>query len=274
MSLASVRWKSRRRFQLLSKFSTDRPPLSCMKPLSLPPPRSKQATRWAQSSGSKTCARVRIGAGGQGAEAGFGRGDRPKIASTRSASSKGATSTTRSIGSRMTQDRSAPKARAISPPSHRKTIEGNRASSAISGPAPDSAATAKKAASPSSTRRRLADERRKRGFRRRIGGRTEEGERDGAAGKGIEGQPMAARIEEKGAVARLGAGLERKVELFGHRFPSIGAAGSPKLARADASGKNLILMDNRRPILIDRWRAAAFSASRFAEVNASLSPWT
>ncbi len=27
MSLASVRWKSRRRFQLLSKFSTDLPPM-------------------------------------------------------------------------------------------------------------------------------------------------------------------------------------------------------------------------------------------------------
>ena len=35
-------------------------------------------------------------------------------------------------------------------------------------------------------------ERRKRGLRRRVRGRSEEGEHDGAAGKGIEGQPMAA----------------------------------------------------------------------------------
>jgi hypothetical protein len=63
---------------------------------------------------------------------------------------------TRNIGSRTTQDRSAPKARAMSSPSHRNRIEGNRASSAISGPAPDSAAIAKKAVLPSSTRRRSA----------------------------------------------------------------------------------------------------------------------
>ena len=35
-------------------------------------------------------------------------------------------------------------------------------------------------------------ERRKRGLRRGVRGRSEEGEHDGAAGKGIEGQPMAA----------------------------------------------------------------------------------
>ena len=43
-------------------------------------------------------------------------------------------------------------------------------------------------------------------------------ERDGAAGKRIESELVAPRIEEKGAVAGLGPGLEREVELFGHRF--------------------------------------------------------
>ncbi len=62
----------------------------------------------------------------------------------------------------------------------------------------------------------MGRERRKRGLRRRVGDRSEESNRDGAAGEGIEGELMAPRIEEEGAVARLGAGLERKVELFGH----------------------------------------------------------
>ena len=66
----SVSGKSRRRFQPSSKCSTDRPSASCMKPLSLPLPRSKQSTRWRQSSGSRTSASVRIGAGAQSPKAG------------------------------------------------------------------------------------------------------------------------------------------------------------------------------------------------------------
>jgi hypothetical protein len=59
-------------------------------------------------------------------------------------------------------------------------------------------------------------ERREPGLRRRVVRRSEESERDGAAGKGIEGEMMAPRIEKEGAVARPGARLERKIELFGH----------------------------------------------------------
>ena len=98
---------------------------------------------------------------------------------------------TRSIGSRMTKDRSAPKARAISPPSHRKTIEGNRASSAISGPT-GFGGDGEECGLAFVDQAPVGRERRKRGLGRGVGGRTEEGEHDGAAGKGIEGQPMAA----------------------------------------------------------------------------------
>ena len=138
---------------------------------------------------------------------------RSRRASARPGSCKGATPTTRSIGSRITQDRPTPKARAISSPSHKKTTEGNRASSAIPGAeSPDSETTAKKAARPSSSQAPVGCERRQRSLSPGIGDRAEESQHDMSAGKGIERKTMAARIEEKGAVAPLGAGLERKVE--------------------------------------------------------------
>jgi len=264
MRRASVRWKSRRRFQLLSKFSTDFPPTSCMKPLSLPPLCSKQATRWAQSAGSKTRARMRIGAGWDGS---LGCGDPLKRASIRSASSRGATSTTRSIGSRITQDRSAPNARAISSPSHRNTIEGKRASSAISGPEPDSATTAKKAAVPSSTRRRLAES--------ATSAASAPGEaidpRNASAmarpGKGSKADRWRPELSRKALSPGWAGDFSAKSTCSDIDFPSI----APRLATSrrtrEARGKNLILMDNRVP-------PARIFAPRFAEVNASLSPWT
>ena len=59
----------------------------------------------------------------------------------------------------------------------------------------------------------VGGERLQRGVRLGIVGRTEEGQRDRAAGKRIEGKAMAPPIEEKGAVAPLSAGLERKFDL-------------------------------------------------------------
>ena len=64
---------------------------------------------------------------------------------------------------------------------------------------------------------------------------------------------MAPRIEEEGAIARLGASFESKVELFGHRFSVDSAAARQEPAPADADGKNLILVDNparRRPFSV------------------------
>src|SRR6202044_2275598 len=57
------------------------------------------------------------------------------------------------------------------------------------------------------------------GVRLGIAGRAEEGQRDGAAGKRIEGKAVAPPIEEKGAVAPLSAGLERKFDRLPHRLP-------------------------------------------------------
>jgi hypothetical protein len=75
---------------------------------------------------------------------------------------------------------------------------------------------------------------RERSLCRGIGDRAEEGERDISAGKGIEGQPMAARIEQEGAVAPLGAGFERKVEGFGHGgIPVDGAAAGSRPSRRE-----------------------------------------
>jgi hypothetical protein len=62
----------------------------------------------------------------------------------------------------------------------------------------------------------VGGQRLQRGVRPGIAGRTEEGQRDGAAGKGIKGKAMAPPIEEKGAVAPLSPGLERKVEGLVH----------------------------------------------------------
>ena len=125
---------------------------------------------------------------------------------------------TRSIGSRMTQDRSAPKARAISPPSHRNT-RGKSGLERDLRPHARFRDDGEECGLAIVDQPSFGGERRKRGFRRRVHGRSEEGEHDSAAGKGIEGQSMAPCIEEKGGVARLGAGLQRKVALFGHRFP-------------------------------------------------------
>ena len=202
-----------------------------MKPLSLPPACSKQSTRWAQSSGSKTCARVRIGAGGQGAEAGFGCGDRLKSPSTRSAWSKGATSTTRSIGSRTTKDRSAPKARAISPPSHRNTIEGNRASSAISGPAPDSATTAKNAALPSSTRRRLAESAASAASAAGSAADPRKASTITRPGNGSKANRWRPELRRKALSPGWAPGFSAKSSCSDIDFPSIGPRSSPAGAR-------------------------------------------
>ena len=131
MRCGSVRGKSRLRFHPSSKRSTDRPSASCMKPLSLPPPRSKQSTRWRQSSGSRTSASVRIGAGGQSTTAWLGGAGRSSPPSTRAYSSNGATSTTRSIRSRTTEARATPKALARPSPSRRNRIDGYRVSSVL-----------------------------------------------------------------------------------------------------------------------------------------------
>ena len=64
---------------------------------------------------------------------------------------------------------------------------------------------------------RMGRESLKRGLRKRVAGRAEEGQHDHAAGKRIEGKTMAPPIEEKGAVARLSAGLERKIIWLAHR---------------------------------------------------------
>ena len=63
----------------------------------------------------------------------------------------------------------------------------------------------------------MGGQRLERGDRLWIGGRAEERERDHSAGKRIEGEAVASPIEEKGAVATPGAGLERKVDWLAHR---------------------------------------------------------
>ena len=63
-----------------------------------------------------------------------------------------------------------------------------------------------------------------------IVGGAEEGERDRAARKRIEGEAMAPPIEEKGAVAPLSAGPERKVDWLAHRA-SGWSAGASTLSR-------------------------------------------
>jgi hypothetical protein len=85
---------------------------------------------------------------------------------------------------------------------------------------------------------------------------------------------MAPRIEEEGAVARLDAGLQRKVELFRHWFPVESTKICPTLAPVHASGTELILMDNWPAIPMQVALGRLVFRSRFAEVNASLSPWT
>ena len=211
MRRGSVRGKSRRRFQPSSKCSTDRPSTSCMKPLSLPPPRSKQSMRWRQSSGSKTCGK---------------REDRRRRGRRRP-------------GPAAPPDRAAQhpialvQRRDVDDPQHRVeddpgSVGAEGAREALAVPQKPDRRKSRLERAPRS-RVRFGDdseegglafvdqapvgrERLQRGLRRGIGDRAEEGERDRAAGKGIEGQAMAPPIEEKGAVAPLSAGLEREVE--------------------------------------------------------------
>jgi hypothetical protein len=48
---------------------------------------------------------------------------------------------------------------------------------------------------------------------------------------------MAPCIEEKGGVAPLGAGLQRKVALFGHRFPVDSVVRATSRRRRTLAGK-------------------------------------
>ncbi len=177
--------------------------MSCMKPLSFPPARSKQSTRWAQSSGSKTCARARNRRRRRGRR-------KPQFGWRQSTHMR-----QHPIGLIQRRD--------VDDAQHRVEDEpriGRRRKRAPSRRRPKGTRWREiglRARSPALNRIRRR-RRRRRPCRRRLGvgwlrmrrsvasavGSAADPRKASAMarpGKGIEGQPMAARIEEEGAVA-------------------------------------------------------------------------